>query len=260
MPAGRPGLADAGALYAFAHQFYWDFRRLAEGGSRWRFDKRKYEQLAGEPDKATLQLSEEQKARAEEIVEEEIQSGRLTEAERKNRLRDIEEGQLYATRVGLRFEAAEEARKQLRIPGEMDVLEALLDPKNTPERIREICKDAFVLRTVEIETGVFREVEVRNWPIATGSVLPSYLSQYAQEFVAALKDRRFPRCDVSRRPTNRLKQLWFLSRALAGALFGMKTRTAINLVGSKRPEQVFQESRGARPVRKPTTQKRRKKS
>jgi hypothetical protein len=65
-----------------------------------------------------------------------------------------------------------------------------------------------------------------------------------------LKDPRFPRCDVKLRPTNRLKQFWFLSRALAGAAFGYRTRTSINLVGSLRPEQTFEESHAAKPVRR----------
>ena len=86
-----------------------------------------------------------------------------------------------------------------------------------------------------------------NWPIAAGSVLPMYLSQHAAEFIAAKHDKRFP---LSDRPTSQLKQLWFLSRALAAALYGVKLRTAINLVGSKRPEEVFEESRAAKPLRK----------
>src|SRR5205823_14793652 len=88
------------------------------------------------------------------------------------------------------------------------------------------------------------------WPIAVGSTFPGYLSQHAEQYVAALRDARFPRCDVSSRPSTRLKQFWFLSRALAGALFEVRTRTAINLVGSLRPEQIFRQSREAKPSRK----------
>lgn len=71
------------------------------------------------------------------------------------------------------------------------------------------------------------------------------LGQYACEFIAARKDTRFLRS--TDRPTSRLKQLWFLSRALAGALYGVGTRTAMNLVGSMRPEQMFEESREGKP-------------
>jgi hypothetical protein len=100
---------------------------------------------------------------------------------------------------------------------------------------------------VEREQGRVEILDLPAWPISMGSVLPMYLTKHAVEFIAAKKDRRFPR---SGRPSSRLKQLWFLSRALAGAIFGMKTRTAINIVGSKRPEQVFEESRAAKPLRR----------
>jgi len=126
----------------------------------------------------------------------------------------------------------------------------LLDPNTTPEQLRELCKAALMTRLVEVEPGIVKEVEVPAWPIPAGSQLPTYLSQHAEQYVAALHDPRFPHCDVSRRPSNRLKQFWFLSRALAGALFGVTTRTAINLVGSMRPEQVFHKSRAGKPVRK----------
>src|SRR5713226_7987796 len=88
-----------------------------------------------------------------------------------------------------------------------------------------------------------RMIEVSAWPIAAGSVLPAYLAQHAAEFIAAKSDARFPRSD---RPSTKLKQLWFLSRALAGAVFGVRTRTAINLVGAKNPERIFREARAGK--------------
>jgi hypothetical protein len=250
MRAGRPQKADPWTLYAFAHQFYWDFRRLAEGRSRWFFDKNKHQQLEQQVEKAELQLTDEQKARAAEVVEDEIRSGRIRESDRENRVREIEDGQLSATRVGLLFDAAAEARREVRIPGEPEVVEALLDRNTTPAQLRAICEDALMSRTIEVEPGVVKEVQVSAWPIAAGSTLPTYLSEYAEQYVEALRDRRFPRCDVSTRPSTRLKQFWFLSRALAGALFGLTTRTAINLVGSMRPEQVFHESHDGKPARR----------
>jgi hypothetical protein len=249
MPAGRPRRVDPGTLYAFAHQFYWDFRRLGEGSYRWTFDEEKYNQLLAELEKT--QLSDEQKSSLKQRVEEEIQAGRLKGREKQTRLRDAEDGLLRATHEWHRYEAAEEARKPVKIPGEPSVLKALLRAK-APDQVRRVCKDAFVTREVEVEPGRTRSIPVPNWPLSAGSVLPSHLSLHAEEFVAALRDRRFPRSD---RPSNQLKQLWFLSRALAGAIFGVKARTAVNLVGSKRPEQMFEESRAGKPVRR----KRRKK-
>lgn len=232
------------SLYAFAHQLYWDFRLLAEGSYRWIIDKKKHNQLIVEAQKA--QLDDEQKSRLKQRAEKEVRAGRLKEEQKEGWLRDIEESELLSTREWLHFLAAHEARKQLKIPGEPDVVKRLLQAR-TAEQVRRICKDASVTREVEIKPGQTKGVVVRNWPISPGSVLPYYLSEYASQFITAKSSRRFPRSD---RPSNRLRQLWFLSRALAGAIFGVKTRTAINLVGSKRPEQIFEESRAAKPTRK----------
>lgn len=229
-------------LYFFAQEFYRDFRRLAEGRFRLIFDKPAFDRSIAELEKEPSWLSDEERARYRLVAERKVRRGLLKESQKQKWLRnqEINPGDLWI--------AAAEARKQLKIPGEPEVLEALLRAKN-PERVRKICKDAHVLRRIEDEPGIFKEVEVQNWPIASGSMLPRYLSQYAEQFIAAKHDSRFPRAS---RPSNELKQIWFLSRALAGALFGVKTRTAINLVGSKRPEQIFQESRTARTVRKGT--------
>jgi len=248
MRAGRPKKADPGSLYATAHQFYWDFRRLAEGRSRYSFDKKKHRQLVGEL--ANLQLNDEQKRRYQQIVDEEIRAGRLTEAERTTQLRNLEEGGLFVTRGWAENIAVEESTRTVKVPGEPEVIEVLLDPNSTAEQVRELCRSAYMHRSFEVKPGVIKEVEVPAWPIPPGSPFPGYLSQYAEQYVQALRDPRFPRCDVSTRPSSRLKQFWFLSRALAGAVFGVTTRTAINLVGSMRPEQVFQESRDGKPARK----------
>jgi hypothetical protein len=250
MPAGRPREVDPGSLYAVAHQFYWDFLRISEGQPRWRVDRKKQEELEAQVDKAELQLSDEEKVRLQELVDKEIESGRLDASQKQKRLREIEDSQLWVTREFLRRKAAEEARTELRFPGETEVIQVLLDPTTTPERIRDLCKEAVMERKVAVEPGVVKVVEIPAWPINVGSVLPDTLSKHAEQYVAALRDPRFPCCDVSVRPSTRLKQFWFLSRALAGAFFGVSTRTAINLVGSLRPEQIFSESRNAKPVRK----------
>jgi hypothetical protein len=249
MGAGRPKKADPGTLYAIAHQFYWDFRRLSEGTSKWFYDKKKHQQLERQAEEAELQLTEEQEARAVEVAENEIRSGRIQESDKENRIREIEESQLSVTRAILFRDAAEEARRVVPVRAEREVISLLLDPNTTPDQIREVCKDAFMKRTITLGSET-REVDFPAWPIPAGSAFPSYLAEYAENYIAALHDPRFPRCDVSRRPTNRLKQFWFLSRALAGALYGVQTRTAVNLVGSLRPEQAFHETRDGKPARK----------
>ncbi|MGH9792026.1 MAG: hypothetical protein ACRD5W_12520 [Candidatus Acidiferrales bacterium] len=244
MTAGRPRKADPGTLYAFAHQFYWDFRRLAEGTVRWRLDEKEFRRLASEGKKA--QLSHDQVQQLSKHIDSEIKDGRLKEDARAARLQDLKESQLRVTREWLLNEASDKARKQLKVPGEPEVLRALLRAKS-PFEVRKICMDATVPRKVQAGERGEITVDMPNWPLPGGSVLPTYLAQYAREFIAAKTDRRFPR---SGRPSSQLKKLWFLSRALAGALYGVTARTATNLVGSRRPEQVFQESRGAKSSRK----------
>jgi hypothetical protein len=244
MGAGRPQKADPGSMYAFAHQFYWDFRRLAEGTRRWRFDAKKYQQLTEELQGIQL-IDDEDRAHHQRIVDEEIRTGRLELPRRDERIRDIEDSELLVRRMSYDQEAAAKAEREIRVPGEEDVIRVLLDSNTTPEQVRELCKEAVMTRTF-----MEREIEVLAWPLPPGSPLPNYLSQYAEQFVAALGDARFPRCDVSSRPSTRLKQFWFLSRALAGALFGVTTRTAINLVGSLRPEETAERSRFGKPERK----------
>ena len=249
MGAGRPKKADPGALYAIAHQFYWDFRRIAEGYQRRRFSREKYQQLTKGLDEVQL-VDDEDRARHQQIVDEEIRTGRLESSRREWRLRDIEDAEVSVRREFRRQEAAEEAQMEIKVPGERDVIKVLLDSNTTPQQVRELCRDAFMSRIVEVEPGVSRELDgFPAWPFPVGSTFPGYLSQYAEQYVEALRDPRFPHCDVTSRPSTRLKQFWFLSRALAGALFGVRTRTAINLVGSMRPEQVFYESRQGKPVR-----------
>jgi hypothetical protein len=254
MGAGRPRKVDPGALYAFAHQFYWDFRRIADGTVRWRFDAKKYQELTGHLDEIPL-IDDEDRARHRRIVEDEIHMGNLDASKRDERLRDIEDSEVSARRMSYWQEASIEAQTEIKVPGECDVIDVLLDARTTPEQIRELCKEAVMTRWFETQPGVHKEVEVPAWPIPAGSTFPTYLSQYAEQYVAALRDPRFPRCDIATRPSNRLKQFWFLSRALAGALYGVTTRTAINLVGSLRPEEIFEESRSAKPERKRMRQK-----
>jgi hypothetical protein len=244
MGAGRPQKADPGSVYAFAHQFYWDFRRLAEGTRRWGFDDKKYEQLMEDLDGVQL-IDDADRERHQRIVDEEVRAGKLEPSQREERIRHIEDSERIVRRMSYEQEAAAEAQKEMRVPGEEDAIRVLLGRNTTPEQIRELCKEAVMTRTF-----MGREIEVSAWPLPPGSPLPNYLSQYAEQFVAALHDPRFPTSDVSTRPSTRLKQFWFLSRALAGALFGITTRTAINLVGSLRPEETFKASRDAKPERK----------
>ncbi len=247
MTAGRPRHAQPGTLYVLAQELYWDLRRLAEGKTRLWFDKRQYERLKAEPIDEPIQFSPQEEARLRGIVEKEVQNGRTKSWQKADRLVALKRSES----VGIRnYLAIDEAMKRIKVPGQLDVFAVLMAPDTTADQIRKICKGAFMNRTLVLGAET-KEVEMPAWPIVLGSLLPGYLSQHAEAFVAAKRDPRFPCCDVSRRPTNRWKQLWFLARALAGAVCGVRTRTAINLVGSTRPEELFDYSRHAKAKRKP---------
>ena len=99
MTAGRPTKVDSGTLYAFAHQFYWDFRRIAEGMPRWRINKLKQKQLEAEFDlKTDAQLRNELRQIHERMVSDEIRAGVLKEDQRESRLREIAEAEIPVTR------------------------------------------------------------------------------------------------------------------------------------------------------------------
>jgi hypothetical protein len=257
MPAGRPKTAPPpGELYSFAHLFYWEFRRLIEGSHRFRMDEQRFAKLRSEAEKKPVVLDVDQIASINRGIEREVRSGQLRPEPRHliARRNDIAEGLAFVTRDSMLEDAADEARMALRIPGEPEVFEEMLRAK-TPETIRDICKQATSLEERRFPDGIKRKILVNNWPISSGSVLPTNLSQYAEQFIAAKSDPKFPKSAT--RPTTTLKQIWFLSRALAGALFGIRTRTAINLVGSLRPEQAFDQIGNARPRRCKTRKHRR---
>ena len=247
MPAGRPQKADAGTLYAFAHQFYWDFRRIAEGRTRFRFDKERFAKLEARIGRLNLRVSAENKKHIEKLANEEVRSKRVSQSEKAAWIENAMSSQIGADRYWLVDRAADRCRRSVPVPGEPDVIADLLAAR-TIRQVRRICADAFTEGERQFEPEITRVVRLPNWPISVGSVLPSNLSKYAEEFLAAKSDARFPKSNT--RPSTRLKQIWFLSRALAGALFGIKTRTAINLVGSKTPDTIFEESRAAKSPRK----------
>ena len=111
--------------------------------------------------------------------------------------------------------------KGVQTSGEPQIVEALLKATTMAE-LRRICRRSVWLSGKS--PGHLHFYLVQAEP------------RFAQQFLQAMKDRHYPR---SRRPTTLRKKLWFLSRALAGAVDGISTRTAINLVPGKNPEEMF---------------------
>src|SRR5437867_10315248 len=111
--AGRPKIADPGALYGFAHQFYWDFRRIAEGTPRWRVNRAKQEQLEAELDRKTdAELQAEMRQQREREVQYEIRQGVLKEDKREDRLRELENANIPVVRDWLRRCIADDTREE----------------------------------------------------------------------------------------------------------------------------------------------------
>lgn len=225
-------LADPRKLYGLAQHFYWEFQSIVEPPFRIFVDRKKEEQLLLEVERYAP-LSREELAGIEQDVDRQIQRGWCPENRREDRIRELREEIEFSRRFAGENEARELSEKAVKIRREPEIIDDLLGA-TSPDQIREICSDAFIPRLERNLEGELQEVLRPNWPISGASLLPSSLAQYASQFIEAKKDPRFPK---SGRPTSRKKQLWFLSRALAGATCGISTRTAINLVGSLRPDE-----------------------
>jgi len=232
MPAGRPLQADPRKLYGLAQHFYWEFQSIVEPPFRLYVDRKKEEQLLHEVEKFAA-LSPEDLAEFEQDVGKQIQRGWLPENRREDRIRELKEEIEFSRRFAGENAARELSEKVIKIRREPEIIDDLLRA-TSPDQIREICADAITSIEEKSISGETQETLRPNWPISGASLLPSSLAQYASQFVAAKNDPRFPK---SGRPTSRKKQLWFLSRALAGAACGITTRTAINLIGSVRPDE-----------------------
>jgi hypothetical protein len=241
MGRGRPTIVDPGVLYSFAHVFYWEWKTLAEGARRWHVDKPLLERLTAEAE--STQLRPEERTLVSQHVSREIRQGSLSKDKRSKRIRELEENVLFDIRFAQTNAARDLSSATVRVRGEPEVIDQLLKA-TTPEEVVEVCGDAFSTFSFKNEKGEEVERRVQNWPVAR---LPLYLLEHATEFIEAKNDPRYP---ISARPTTRLKQFWFLSRALAGAEYGVTTRTAVNLVGSMHPDMMFQQSRDGKPARK----------
>src|SRR5213595_637937 len=98
MPAGRPQKADAGTLYSFAHLFYWDFRRIAEGRTRFCFDRKRFEKLEARIKRISFHVTDEEKEHIASIADREIKAGTLAPTERTNWIHNAEESQIIVNR------------------------------------------------------------------------------------------------------------------------------------------------------------------
>lgn len=241
MAAGRPRIADPKVLYRLASHLYWELKTVDEpkhktvdeGLSRIWVDRKKRARLFWEARKAA-KLTNNELNELVQGVDERIRMGFLPESERETCIRELTKDTEYERRFTELNAARKKSQKLIPIPGEPEIIDALLSAI-TPDEVREICADAFPSEAEEVKSPLGPLKVIRpNWPISSMGLLPGYLAQYAPQFIEAKRDRRFPK---SGRPTSRFKQLWFLSRALAGAVHGISTRTAVNIIGAIRPDE-----------------------
>lgn len=222
-------------LFAIADFFYSDLLGLAEGRSEVWFDRNQYRRefktLVAKP----LLLDSTTDAEIDLFVQKDIIEGRLPESKRKKAIAERVQDALFFEGQKRIRPLVERATKQQKFALDKELLSALLSSES-PEEIMAISKSAFVKVWREVRDGDFRTVNVPDWPIRYGSTLPMYLEKYAEQFIAAKADSRYPK---SNRPSSIRKQLWFLAQALAGACCGISTRTAINLLSASRPNEDY---------------------
>ncbi len=109
--------------------------------------------------------------------------------------------------------------RSANLPAEPNTVIDLLDDKTvTVNAVRAICR---------------RSAWMAKQP---NSYLSQYLPRLARRFLDAKDDRHYPR---SNRPTSLGKAFWFLARALAGSIYGVSPRRAINIIGPGKPEKIF---------------------
>jgi hypothetical protein len=210
--------------------YYADLHGLAYGRFVRRFDHHHFERRVRASN--VTKLSFRTKLEIEESVEQNIADGIVAESNRNIAIEDHKYVAMSQKEMETCETAEAEAERWTKQPGRPRVLRALLNARAAAE-IRKLCEGAYKISRVEVRAGVYRDLLVEDWPIEAGSVFPEYLSKHPEQFIAARREPRFPRSD---RPSSEKKRLWFFACALAAAVQGIETRTAINLLAAKRPK------------------------
>ena len=241
MTAGRRRIADRRALSGLAHHFYWELKTLNEGIAQYVVDRKQRARFLREAETAAQfgtppgigrnRTGSRQSYDSTLGSATPMREGRIAPLVAKRKKRPEVPSSVHRKLASTTARRGSE--RLIRRPGNPEIIKDLLRA-TTQTEIREICSDAFTPVREQSFTGELVEVSKPNWPISGASMLPNALTQFASQFIAAKRDQRFPKSD---RPTSRLRQLWFLSRVLAGATYGIQTRTAINLLGGIRPDE-----------------------
>jgi hypothetical protein len=105
----------------------------------------------------------------------------------------------------------------VNLPAEPDTIVALFEAQ-TVKQVRAICR---------------RSTWMAKQP---ASYLARCLPMFARRFLDAKNDRHYP--DSDRKSSIRGK-FWFVARFLAGAMYGLSGRRAMNIIGPGQPEDIF---------------------
>ena len=89
----------------------------------------------------------------------------------------------------------------------------------TPEQVRAVCDESPYWLNPKRGANLFYTLLVRN----------------AESFLAAMRDRRWPKTD---RPTNQGRQIRFLARSMAGVAMGISIRTAQDLLAKTEKQKL----------------------
>jgi hypothetical protein len=102
------------------------------------------------------------------------------------------------------------------LPAEPDTVIALLEAR-TEKEIRAIRRNS-------------------AWMAKQPASYLTFLPKIAKQFLHAKDDPHYP---SSERLSSIDKKFWFLARALAGAIYGLSPRRAINIIGPGQPGEIF---------------------
>jgi hypothetical protein len=105
----------------------------------------------------------------------------------------------------------------VNLPAEPDTVIALLEAR-TEKEIRAICRNS-------------------AWMAKQPASYLTFLPKVAKQFLHAKDDPHYPSSD---RLSSIDKKFWFLARALAGAIYGLSPRRAVNIIGPGQPGQIFE--------------------
>ena len=225
-----PAAVSRIALRGFSRLYFRDLRALARGRKIRKFSGQRYEKHIHEH--LSPRPSYGQRLEIEEQVAKSVSAGEISIENAPGVI-----GDLVVIKQFLKNRNAHDAAEKMAWVKHDELkctsaIQAILN--GSADEIRQACVGAFKIVEKEVRKGEFQPVEIPVWPIDDGSQFPYYLAIHAEQIVTARIDPHYP---GSNRPSSQEKQLRFLARALAGAVQGRSTRTAINILNRRKKKR-----------------------